>query len=50
MVCKLGLSVENGLLKIRGFRLLADVINGVKCIDSKDVETVEHHRYIFIQL
>jgi hypothetical protein len=35
-VYKLVLSAEKDWRKIRGFRRLADVINGVKFIDCKD--------------
>ena len=44
MVYKLGLSAEKGWRKLRGFRRLADVINGVKFIDGIDEETVERQR------
>jgi putative transposase len=44
MVYKLGLSAEKGWRKLRGFRRLADVINGVKFIDGVDEETVERQR------
>ena len=44
MVYKLGLSTEKGWRKLRGFRRLADVINGVKFIDGIDEETVERQR------
>ena len=40
-VYKLGLSVEKGWRKIRGFRSLTYVINSVKCIDGIDEETFE---------
>jgi len=36
MVYKLGLSSEKGWRKLRGFRRLADVINGIKFIDGID--------------
>jgi transposase-like protein len=45
MVYKLGLSAEKGWRKLRGFRRLVDVINGVKFIDSIDEKTVERQRY-----
>jgi putative transposase len=41
MVYKLGLSAEKGWRKLRGFRRLADVINGVKFINRIDEETFE---------
>jgi hypothetical protein len=44
MVYKLGLSAEKGWRKLRGFRRLADVINGVKFIDGIDEETLTLHR------
>ena len=44
MVYKLGLSAEKGWRKLRGFRRLADVINGVKFIDRIDQETFERQR------
>ncbi len=44
MVYKLGLSAEKGWRKLRGFRRLADVINGVKFIDGIDEETFERQR------
>ena len=44
MVYKLGLSAEKGWRKLRGFRRLADVINGVKFIDGIDEETIERQR------
>jgi len=44
MVFKLGLSAEKGWRKLRGFRRLADVINGVKFIDGIDEKTVERQR------
>ena len=43
-VYKLGLSVEKGWRKIRGFRSLAYVINSVKFIDGIDEETFERQR------
>ena len=43
-VYKLGLSAEKGWRKLRGFRRLADVINGVKFIDGIDEETFERQR------
>ena len=44
MVYKLGLSAERGWRKLRGFRRLADVINGVKFIDGIDEKTFERQR------
>lgn len=44
MVFKLGLSAEKGWIKLRGFRRLADVINGVKFIDGIDEKTIERQR------
>lgn len=44
MVYKLGLSAEKGWRKLRGFKRLADVINGVKFIDGIDEETVKRQR------
>ncbi len=44
MVFRLGLSAENGWRKLRGFRRLADVINGVKFIDGIDENTIEDQR------
>ena len=44
MVYKLGLSAEKGWRKLRGFRRLADVINGVKFINGVNEETVERQR------
>jgi len=44
MVFKLGLSAEKGWRKLRGFRRLADVINGVKFIDGIDEVTIERQR------
>ena len=41
MVYKLGWSEEKGWRKLRGLRRLVDVINGLKCIDGIDQETVE---------
>lgn len=41
MVFRLGLSAGNGWRKLRGFRRLADVINGVKFIDGIDEKTIE---------
>jgi len=38
MVYKLGLSAEKGWLKLREFRRLADVINGINFIDGIDEE------------
>jgi putative transposase len=36
MVYKIGLSAEKGWRKLRGFRRLTDVINGIKFIDGVD--------------
>ena len=44
MVCRLGLSAKKGWRKLRGFRRIADVINGVKFIDGVDEETIERQR------
>ena len=44
MVFKLGLSAERGWRKLRGFRRLADVINGVRFIDGIDEDTIERQR------
>jgi putative transposase len=44
MVYKIGLSAEKGWRKLRGFRRLADVINGVKFIDGVDEETFKRQR------
>ena len=44
MVFRLGLSAEKGWRKLRGFRQLADVINGVKFIDGIDEKTIEDQR------
>jgi putative transposase len=44
MVYKLGMCAEKGWRKLRGFRQLADVINGVKFIDGIDEETFERQR------
>ena len=44
MVYKLVLSAEKGWRKLRGFRRLADVINGIKFIDGVDEETIERQR------
>ena len=44
MVYKLGLSAEKGWRKLRGFRRLADVINGVKFIDGIDEKTFARQR------
>jgi putative transposase len=41
MVFKLGMSAENGWRKLRGFRRLAEVIDGVKFIDGIDEKTIE---------
>ena len=44
MVFRLGLSAEKGWRKLRGFRRLAEVINGVKFIDGIDEKTIEEQR------
>ena len=44
MVYKLGMSAENGWRKLRGFRRLAEVINGVKFIDGIDETTMAQQR------
>ncbi len=44
MVFRLGLSAEKGWRKLRGFRRLAEVINGVKFIDGIDEKTIELQR------
>ena len=44
MVFRLGLSAEKGWRKLRGFKRLADVINGVKFIDGIDEKTIEDQR------
>lgn len=44
MVFKLGLSAEKGWRKLRGFRQLTDVINGINFIDGIDEKTVERQR------
>jgi len=44
MVFKLGLSAEKGWRRLRGFRRLAEVINGVKFIDGIDEKTIEAQR------
>jgi hypothetical protein len=44
IVYKLGWSAKKSWRKLRGFRQLADVINGLKCIDGIDQETVERQR------
>jgi hypothetical protein len=36
MVCKLGWSAEKGWRKLRGFKRLADVINGMRFVDGID--------------
>jgi putative transposase len=41
MVYKLGLSAEKGWRKLREFRRLAYIINGLKFIDGVDEETFE---------
>jgi len=50
MVYKLGLSAEKGWRKLRGFRRLADVINGVKFIDRIDKGTVLISNYTKLPL
>ena len=45
MVYKLEFSAEKGWQKLRGFRWLADVINGVKFIDGIDEETFERQSH-----
>ena len=44
MVFKLGSSAEKGWRRLRGFRRLAEVINGVKFIDGIDEKTIEDQR------
>ena len=44
MVFRLGLSAERGWRRLKGFRRLADVINGVKFIDGINEKTVKHQR------
>lgn len=44
MVFRLGLSAEKGWRRLKGFRRLADVINGVKFIDGINEKTVKHQR------
>ncbi len=44
MVFRLGLSAKKGWRKLREFRRLADVINGVKFIDGIDKKTIEDQR------
>ena len=44
MVFRLGLSAEKGWRKLRGFRRLPEVINGVKFIDGIDEKTIEEQR------
>ena len=44
MVYKLGMSAEKGWRKLRGFKRLADVINGVKFIDGIDETTMAQQR------
>ena len=39
MVFKLAQSAENRWRKLRGFKLLADVIDGVKFVDGEKQET-----------
>jgi putative transposase len=40
----LGMSAEKGWRKLRGFKRLADVINGIKFVDGVDEETVKLQR------
>ena len=44
MVFRLGLSAEKGWRKLKGFRQLADVINGIKFIDGVNEETIQSQR------
>ena len=44
MVFRLGLSAEKGWRKLRGFRQLADVINGIKFINGIDEKAIERQR------
>lgn len=44
MVFRLGLSAEKGWRRLKGFRRLADVINGVKFIDGINEKTVKPQR------
>ena len=44
MVYKLGMSAEKGWRKLRGFKRLADIINGVKFIDGIDEMTMAQQR------
>ncbi len=44
MVFKLGLSAEKGWRRLRGFKRLAEVINGVKFIDGIDEKTIDEQR------
>jgi hypothetical protein len=44
MVFRLGLSAEKGWRKQRGFRQLADVVNGIKFIDGIDQKTIKRQR------
>jgi hypothetical protein len=44
MVYKLGLIAEKGWRKLRGFRRLDYVINGIKFIDEIDEQTIEPQR------
>jgi len=44
MVFRLGLSAEKGWRKLRGFRQLADVINGVKFIDGIEEKIIKRQR------
>ncbi len=46
MVFRLGLSAEKGWRKLRGFRRLAEVINGVNFIDGIDEKTIELQRKV----
>ncbi|MDH5409207.1 MAG: IS256 family transposase, partial [Gammaproteobacteria bacterium] len=44
MVYKLGQSAEKGWRKLRGFSLLAEVINDVRFVDGVKKQTVERQR------
>jgi hypothetical protein len=46
MVYKLGLSAEKGWLKLRGFRRLAEIINGVKFIYGIDEKKSKANRIL----
>ena len=45
MVYKLGLNAKKSWRKLRGFRRLADVINGVKFIDGVDIDGVDEETF-----